>query len=284
VSDIAQTSKNRQRLAKTGKTLGQLKLYLTFALRNQLPRRYEVSHKKFFSAILLVVLIGSVVAAQTKEWDASSVAKAAIERGNRSFAKADYESALREYRSVPRIDRDTYAQALYNIGVCYYELWRTDEAINFYRRALTEQHGRYPRASYALGVALENQNRLIEAKEAYRQSIIASEGEYGPALYRLGLLTSIEGDYEAAAACYRKAIGRVGAHVPASHNNLGVMLAHQGRLIEAGREFEIALKQTNGDFDVAAQNLKLCRSLLAAPMTAQIAALKIAIMSAVALK
>ena len=242
-----------------------------------------MSQKKFLSTILLVVLIGSVAAAQTRQSaglsDAQAEAIFAIESGNRSFAKADYESALREYRRVPRSARDKYAQALYNIGVCYYELWRTEEAIDFYRQALTEQHGRYPRASYALGVALENQNRLMEAKEAYRQSISASEGEYGPAHYRLGLLTLMDGDYETAAGCFRKAIARAGAHVPASHNNLGVVLAHQGRLIEAGQEFEIALKQTNGDFDVAAQNLKLCRSILATPTTAQIAALNIASMS-----
>jgi len=247
-----------------------------------------VSQKKFFSAILSVVLIGGVATAQTRQSAGSSETLAeaifAIESGNRSFAKADYESALREYRRVPRSARNKYAQALYNIGVCYYELWRIEEAINFYRQALVEQHGRYPRASYALGVALEDQNRLIEAKEAYRQSIVASEGEYGPAHYRLGLLTSIDGDYEVAAACFRKAIARAGAHVPASHNNLGVMLAHQGRLIEAGREFEIALKQTNGNFDDAAQNLKLCRSLLATPTTVQIAALKIASMSAFAVR
>lgn len=94
----------------------------------------------------------------------------------------------------------------------------------------------------------------------------------------------MEGDYEAAAACFRRAIGRQGDHVPASHNNLGVMLARQGRLTEARREFEIALKQTHGAFDDAAHNLKLCRSLLAEPATARVATLKITDMSALALR
>jgi tetratricopeptide (TPR) repeat protein len=234
-----------------------------------------VSQKKFLSAILLLVLGATLATAQTKQSEVGSEAKAAIERGNQSFAKADYETALREYRSVPRSARDIYAQALYNIGVCYYELWRTEEAIDFYRDALAEQHGRYPRASYALGVALENRSRLAEAKQAYLQSIVTSQGQYAPAHYRLGLLTSMEGDYEAAAASFRRAIARKGDHVPASHNNLGVVLAHQGRLTEARREFEIALKQTNGAFDDAAHNLQLCRSLLAAPATAGLATLKI---------
>lgn len=141
-----------------------------------------MSQKKFLSAILFLALLGGVATAQTKQAAGPFEAQAAIERGNRSFAKADYESALSEYRSVPRSARDIYAQALYNIGVCYYELWRTDEAIDYYRQALGEQHGRYPRASYALGVALENQARLAAAKEAYRQSIVTSSGEYAPPL------------------------------------------------------------------------------------------------------
>lgn len=240
--------------------------------------------KKFLFAILFLVLFGGIASPQTTGSKPSSSAKAAIERGNRSVAKADYESALREYRSVPQGAGETYAQALYNIGICYYELWRTAEAIDFYQRAIEMRRGRYPRASYALGVALEDQGRPAEAKEAYRQSIITSDGEFAAAHFRLGLLIGGEGDYEAAANCYRKAIARAGEHVPASHNNLGVILARQGRLTEAGREFEIALQQTGGLFDDAAHNLKLCRSLLSTPPKDQIAAMKISGLIAAALK
>jgi tetratricopeptide (TPR) repeat protein len=243
-----------------------------------------VSQKKLLSAILLLVLGATLATAQTKQSDGPPEAKSAIERGKRSFAQADYESALREYRSVPRREGEKFAQALYNIGVCYYELWRTEEAIDFYRQAIEARQGRYPRASYALGVALEGKGRLREAEAAYHQSIVASSGDYAPAHYRLGLLKSIERDFEAAAECFRQAMVRAGVHVPASHNNLGVMLAHQGRLAEARREFEIALKQTGGTFDDAAHNLKLCQSLLAAPATARVATLKITDMIAVAFK
>ncbi len=191
-----------------------------------------------------MLLISSVVvtAAQTSQADPavapSAAPLAAIARGNRSFARKHYEAALREYESVPSSAGENYAQALYNIGVSYYELWRTAEAIDFYRRAIAARHGHYPRASYALGVAFEEQGQLTEAEEAYRQSIIESRGEYS-----------------------------TGLHVPASHNNLGVMLARLGRLREAQHEFEIALSQTGGAFDDATRNLKLCRSLLTTPTT-----------------
>jgi tetratricopeptide (TPR) repeat protein len=239
-----------------------------------------VSQKKWLPAIILLVLAVSGATAQTIRSESES----AIERGNRSFAKDDYESALREYRSVPSSGGKSYAQALYNIGVCYYELFRTAEAIGFYRQALEVRHGRYPKASYALGVALEDLGRPAEAKEAYRQSIITSHGELAVAHFRLGLLIGSDGAYEAAETSFRKAISHPGEHVASSHNNLGVMLARQGRLTEAGREFETALRQSRGSFDEAAHNLELCRTLLTTPAKVQIAALEISGMMEAAVK
>lgn len=220
-----------------------------------------MSKKEFLLALLFLVSSVAATTAQTSRRDPA----AAIERGNSSFAKEDYETAIREYASVPANAGENHALALYNIGVSYYELWRTAEAIAHYRLAIAARHGHYPRASYALGVALEDQGQLIEAKEAYEQSIARSE--YGPAHYRLGLLAARKGDSEAAAESFRKALSLPGLHVPASHNNLGVMLARLGRLSEAQRAFEAALEQTGGDFDDAVRNLKLCRSLLAEPST-----------------
>ncbi|MGH9873597.1 MAG: tetratricopeptide repeat protein [Pyrinomonadaceae bacterium] len=226
-----------------------------------------MSKKKFLLALLFLLSSVAVTAAQTRTDNPS----AAIERGNRRFAKEDYEAALREYRSVPSSAGETYAQALYNIGISYYELWRTDEATDFYRRAIVARHGHYPRASYALGVAFEDQKQLAEAKEAYQQAIVESSGEYAAAHYRLGLLIAGEGEYQAAAESFRKALKHPGLHVPASHNNLGVMLARLGSLKDAQHEFEIALGQTGGGFDDAAYNLKLCRSLLTAAAPKQAA-------------
>jgi tetratricopeptide (TPR) repeat protein len=230
-----------------------------------------VSQKKFLLAILFLILSVGISVGQTRSLNARS----AIERGNRSFAKEDYETALREYRSVRQDAGETYAQALYNIGVCHYELWRTAEAIGFYQRAIELRHGRYPRASYGLGVALEDQGRPGDAKKAYQQSIAASHGEYAPANYRLGLLLAGEGAYKAAANSFREAMAHPGEHVPASHNNLGVMLALMGRLSEAGPEFETALRQTGGLFDDAAYNLKLCRSLLSTSTKTQVTSLRV---------
>ncbi|MEP6569489.1 MAG: tetratricopeptide repeat protein [Acidobacteriota bacterium] len=234
-----------------------------------------MSKRKFLLALLLLISSVGFAAAQSNPVDPA----AALERGNESFAKADYEAAIREYGSVPASAGETYAQALYNIGVSYYELWLTADAIAFYQRAIVARNGQYPRASYALGIAFEDQGKLVEAQEAYGQSIAGSHGEFAAAHYRLGLLMAGRGDYERAAASFRKALNHPGLHVAASHNNLGVMLVRLGRLKEALREFEFALRQSGGTFADASNNLKRCRSLLTAPSANKVAVFRVSTLS-----
>jgi tetratricopeptide (TPR) repeat protein len=190
-----------------------------------------------------------------------------IKRGNELVAREQYSAAIREYERVSPTSGDDYARALYNIGVCYYELSQTDRAINLYSQAIAAANDSYPRASYALGVALEDQGRFAEAEAAYKKSIADSRGKLSPAQFRLGLLTLGRGDYTSAARLFREATKRSGEHRPSSHNNLGVVLASTGQLVQAEREFKIALQLTDGNMQIAAENLKLCRHLLAAGTT-----------------
>lgn len=221
-------------------------------------------------AILLVMLMVSFATGQSNPTDPGH----SIKRGNARHAKAEYLAAIEEYRRVSPEAAEIYAQALYNIGVCYYELWRTSDAIVMYKKAIAERGGRYPKALFALGVALEDLKRPEEAKEIYRQILVVSAGdEKNGAHFRLGLLLASETDYERAAVHFRKAIA--GERTPGSHNNLGVMLALKGRLREAEREFELALRQSGGAFADAAYNLKLCRSLLKAESPDSFASLKV---------
>ena len=184
-------------------------------------------------------------------------AKSALKRGNEFVAQGNYKAAIEEYRKVSARERDAYARAIYNIGVCHYELWQTEEAIVFYKRALELRQGNYPVASYALGVALDDQKRFAEAKAAYQHA-----SGFGPSIFKLGLLALKAGELKQAAELFRDAAAREGQHVPASHNNLGVVLARLGFLKDAENEFAIALKSSGGVFEDAAQNLKLCRTLM----------------------
>ncbi|HEV8426914.1 MAG TPA: tetratricopeptide repeat protein [Pyrinomonadaceae bacterium] len=206
--------------------------------------------------ILLFIAIfftPSVINAQTS----------AFKRGDQLVAQENYQAAIAEYSKISPREADLYARAIYNIGVCYYELWQTAEAIVFYQRAIELEHGNYPRASYALGIALDDQGRSTEARTAYEQALTASQRKFAPATYRLGLLDAKAGDFEKAAARFKEAASYDGRHVPASHNNHGVMLARLGFLKEAEQEFVIALKASDGRLADAVHNLNLCRSLTA---------------------
>ena len=220
--------------------------------------------------ILLVILLASCAAGQSNPGDSAEFLK----RGNARYLKAAYLAAIEEYRRVPPQAGEIYSQALYNIGVCYYELWRTEDAIAMYKKAAAARAGRYYVALYALGVALEDLKLPDDAKEAYRQAVAASTGrESGAAHFRLGLLLAGDSDYEKAATHFAEAITWEAS--PASHNNLGVVLALKGRLDEAEREFELALREAGGAFPDAANNLKLCQSLLKASAKDPLASLRL---------
>ena len=226
--------------------------------------------RNLFAALLLLTLL--VLPAVSQE--PPSAAREAINRGNGLVALGQYEHALKEYGTVGPDSGLTYSVALYNIGVCYYELWRTTEAIDFYRRAIKQRNGVYAKASYALGVALEDEGRSSEAKAAYEQALAAMHGDYARAQYSLGLLAANSGDTQRAATLFRKALNRSGEHVIASHNNLGVMLARMDRLKEAEKEFAIALQLSHGVFREAAHNLELCRRLMAGSSETDVALLR----------
>lgn len=206
--------------------------------------------------ILLFIAISltpSVINAQTS----------AFKRADALVAQENYQGAIVEYNKVSPRDGDLFARAIYNIGVCHYELWQTEDAIAFYKRAIELKQGNYPRASYALGIALDDQGRSTEARAAYEQALSASNRQFAPATYRLGLLAAGAGEFEKAAALFKEAASHAGKHVPASHNNHGVMLARLGFLKEAEMEFDKALKASDGRLEDAVHNLNLCRSLTA---------------------
>jgi tetratricopeptide (TPR) repeat protein len=214
----------------------------------------KVRIRKLTLAAWLIVLFAVAPSAQES--------LSPIKAGNKLYAEKQYGLAIKEYQRVPEKD-ESYATAIYNIGVCEYELWRTEEAIEFYRQAIKLKRGNYWKASFALAIALEEENHFAEAKEAYIQSIRASPNENPWAKFKLGLLEANEGELEFAARLFREASARSGEHVASSHNNLGVMLARMGRLSEAEKEFGIAVKQSRGSITEAEHNLQLCRSLLA---------------------
>jgi len=84
-----------------------------------------------------------------------------------------------------------------------------------------------------------------------------------------------EGRLSLAAESYRQAIAASRDRLPASHNNLGIILARWSRFDEAAREFARALQLSNGTFTEARYNLSLCQRLRSSQPGALLAELKI---------
>jgi tetratricopeptide (TPR) repeat protein len=202
----------------------------------------------------------------------------AFERGLQLYAQGRYLHAITEFRDSLSGFGPYYAQSLYNIGVCHYELGQKREAARWYREAIRVREN-YVAAFHALGVALDDLGETAQSKEAFARAAELSRHKHAPSLFRLGLMHHREGEFEEAADYYRKAINQSPA--PAFHNNLGVVEAMLGDLDAARRQFEIALLRSKGKFEGAAHNLGLCRKMIAASSRSLIARLQVSSSAAV---
>jgi tetratricopeptide (TPR) repeat protein len=246
-SPLAVGSKNGQRIARSGNTRGRALDYLH--RQRQTNRSEEESMRgRFISAGVLTIVAAISVTAQE--------ASASFDRGCEAFARGRYVQAIAEFERAQIGPRR--AEALYNEGVCRYELGRLEEAIRDYRAAIAAHDGDYPAALYALGVALDDAGRWREAEAAYRLAL-QRQPRYAEALFRLGLAALRRGDLERAELRFRRAVARAGRPFPAARNNLGVALARMGAVDEAAREFARAVEEANGYAD-AERNLAACRA------------------------
>jgi tetratricopeptide (TPR) repeat protein len=189
-------------------------------------------------------------------------------------------------RHVDMVDDDQ--QALVQIGKCYTDLGRLDDAEATLRKALAL--GDDAVGSYNLGVVLEEKGREADAEREYRQAVAlgpalaSARNNLGGLLARTGrsaeakhlLNESIrldpsspdaytnmsavllgEGAFADAAKFARLALDADPRHADA-HANLGVALAQSGDLEGARRELEEALK-INPSHEGARRNLNTLR-------------------------
>ena len=112
-------------------------------------------------------------------------------------------------------------------------------------------------ALHGLGNVFLSHNDLERAKKCYIDSIRARP-ENADVRISLGTVYLREGKSEMAAEEYAKVLDLSPNRTTAekAHNNLGVVMANQGRLEEAIVQFRMALK-SNPDYDMAKNNLSL---------------------------
>ena len=210
-------------------------------------------------SIIFVLALSIGVSAQ------SNAVKKPLTEGTRLAKAGEFEKALTSYLAASeaanneRLDSDLLAKLHYNIGVCEYRLDRPEEAIKDLEQAVRLRNSDYAQASYALGMAESARGNWPKARAAFLEAVRANKTD-GEAWFDLAFAYLGENELANAEAAFRNAITYKTVDTPISHNNVGVILALRGETTAAIKEFETALRSTNGKLAEAKTNLEYCRS------------------------
>ena len=175
--------------------------------------------------------------------------KTALARFQTSLALAESEQASDDFR----------AKIYFNIGVCFYQMKEQTEAVTEFERAISANPN-YEKAFYSLGMAQFELKNWSKAEKAFLGTIRLNNRN-GEAWFDLAFVYLVKENYESAQEAFQKSIKLKSVDAPISHNNIGVIYAINGDFDSAIKEFETALKKSNGKFTVAERNLQFCKSL-----------------------
>lgn len=226
--------------------------------------------RKIYTILFLVVFLFSITSAQTND------ALDYLKHGNLFSRSNQFEQALIEYKKGLAVPGKYEAVFHYNIGVCYYQLGQTQDAVQEFQIALKQRNGDYQKAWYSLGMAYSDLKDWSNAKNAFKEAIEKSGGKDAEAMFDLAVVLAQEGDYKNAIEYFQNAITYSSISSIESRNNLGVMYAKTGDLIKAKREFELALKESDGKLKAAFANLKFCKQLIVSTSETSAAVWKLA--------
>ena len=185
--------------------------------------------------------------------------------GLEATKKGDNEAALVHFNAThAAIERDGaadrfFATVHYDLGATLYKLRRPSEAVNHLDKALRFSKQMHPHAHFVMGLLKFDLGDLKAAQAAFRNSIALSQDD-AEAWYHLGFVHLAANDTEAARKAFAKAakLGAVGS--TESRNNLGVLLALDGKMNDAVKQFEkAAMDDPTG---IAQANLEKCRRLM----------------------
>jgi len=208
----------------------------------------------FITALTLAIS----VSAQT------ALTNRAFETGTRAAQAKEYEKAIANYRrailfsETEKTNDDFLAKIHFNIGVCFYNLKQTTEAIEEFTEAIKLSKRSYQKAFYALGMAQSKMRDWRKAKTAFREAINLEKMD-GEAWFDLGLVLLETKDFGAAEKAFQKAIKYESIASADAHNNLGVIFALKEDFSSAESEFKTALTKSNGKSIEASKNLQFCK-------------------------
>lgn len=186
----------------------------------------------------------------------------------------DHGTALARFTEVHgRIEHEGasgrfFALTHYNLGVSLYHRRQLPEAIGHLEKALRFSNQMHPRAHYLMGLIRFELEDIEGAERSLRRSIALSADD-AEAWYDLAFVHLAAKDHEAAKKAFSRAAKLGASGSAASLNNLGVLLAMEGRIAAAMIEFEKAAAADGTG--IALENLEKCRRLADNPSVADAA-------------
>ncbi|HMS39172.1 MAG TPA: tetratricopeptide repeat protein [Pyrinomonadaceae bacterium] len=212
-----------------------------------------------FSLVFIFSAFISGVSAQ------SQMVLQTFESGTKAASKGEFATALGKFQTSLSLaeneptDKLFRAKIYFNIGVCFYQMKQQTRAIPEFDRAISLD-ANYEKAFYSLGMAQFELKNFAEAEKAFTSAIRLNKRN-GETWFDLAFVYLAQENYESAKAALQKSIKLKSVDAPVSHNNLGVILALAGDFDAAIKEFEIALKKSDGKLVVAERNLQFCKEL-----------------------
>ena len=175
----------------------------------------------------------------------TSNAAALKDQGNAQKAAGNPELAIASYRRSLDVEPD-YVPSLYNLGLVLHETDRFEEAEACFRRVVAIDPGDVD-ALFHLGALLQRSLRLEEAAQTFRLALqLAPDNPHlWTRLGEVGLARLTVGSLREAADCFRKVL-ELQPGLASVHFNLGHVHHFEGRLDEAARNYEAALKLDPG--------------------------------------
>lgn len=186
-------------------------------------------------------------------------------KGIKSATVGKYETALGDFQKSLTLAKtektsDSFlAKIHFNIGVCFYQLKAQAKAVTEYERAILLD-ANYEKAFYALGMAQAELKNWQAAEKAFLGAIRLNNRN-GETWFDLAFVYLAQENYQSAKEAFQKSIKLKSVDSAIGHNNLGVILAMDGDFDSAIKEFETALRESNGNLTVAERNLQFCKTL-----------------------
>ena len=211
------------------------------------------------AGMILLFLLSSVFAVSGQSIRALQI----FEKGTEASRADDHANAKRHFEETLRIiehegagDR-FFAKVHYNLGVSNYHLRDLGSAAVQLEKAIGLIPRGYEKAYYALGLIRTNLGEWPAAEQAFRKAIALNDRN-GEAWFDLAFVYVAQGSDVDAQKAFGKAIKHGTTELAISHNNLGALLANQGRYNEAMPHFETAARLAS-NLKTASANLEKCR-------------------------